>query len=326
MKKIAIFAGVIGIMLSVGLFGCSLSSELEYVTIDINPSVDMVLDKNENVQTVTAMNADGEVLLYNLQLEGKKLEEAVDEIIDEALELGYIDPDTEGTTVNVDGSSEKIRTRLHEHVNTAFMNKGIVASAVNNPNTELLEEAETLGVTPGFLRLVNRALEADDELIKEDALLLSTQELIKIIKNKDAEMKMVQNELKTEFFTEREALFELYRPQIEALEAEIDELETLGESTEAKLAELEALKTEFHDALTALRTAYQADGEAIRAQIQVRKQDRIQAHQQEVESFRSRMTQRRQERRQAIESFQNQFSESDDEEQTTVLTDAEATS
>ncbi|MFA5466664.1 MAG: hypothetical protein WC251_02320 [Candidatus Izemoplasmatales bacterium] len=326
MKKIAIFAGVIGIMLSVGLFGCSLSSELEYVTIDINPSVDMVLDKNENVQTVTAMNADGEVLLYNLQLEGKKLEEAVDEIIDEALELGYIDPDTEGTTVNVDGSSEKIRTRLHEHVNTAFMNKGIVASAVNNPNTELLEEAETLGVTPGFLRLVNRALEADDELIKEDALLLSTQELIKIIKNKDAEMKMVQNELKTEFFTEREALFELYRPQIEALEAEIDELETLGESTEAKLAELEALKTEFHDALTALRSAYQADGEAIRAQIQVRKQDRIQAHQQEVESFRSRMTQRRQERRQAIESFQNQFSESDDEEQTTVLTDAEATS
>ncbi|MDD4184224.1 MAG: hypothetical protein PHI01_02255 [Candidatus Izemoplasmatales bacterium] len=326
MKKIAIFAGVIGIMLSVGLFGCSLSSELEYVTIDINPSVDMVLDKNENVQTVTAMNADGEVLLYNLQLEGKKLEEAVDEIIDEALELGYIDPDTEGTTVNVDGSSEKIRTRLHEHVNTAFMNKGIVASAVNNPNTELLEEAETLGVTPGFLRLVNRALEADDELIKEDALLLSTQELIKIIKNKDAEMKMVQNESKTEFFTEREALFELYRPQIEALEAEIDELETLGESTEAKLAELEALKTEFHDALTALRTAYQADGEAIRAQIQVRKQDRIQAHQQEVESFRSRMTQRRQERRQAIESFQNQFSESDDEEQTTVLTEAEATS
>ncbi|NLZ61627.1 MAG: hypothetical protein GX904_02390 [Acholeplasmataceae bacterium] len=318
MKKIAFFATMLTITLSAGLFGCSLANELAYVSIDINPSIDMVLDHNEKVQTVTPLNADGEILLENLELENMNLEEAVDEIIDEAVELGFIDPDTEGTTVCVDGSTERIRTRVHAHINKAFMNKGVVGSAVMNPNADLLEEAEELGVTPGFLRLVHRALEADDELVKDDALLMSVQELIKIIKDKDSQMKMVQNELKAEFFAEREVLFEEYRPLIQALEAEIEALTAQDEGAEEKIAELEALKSEFHEALAALRASYQVEGEAIKTQIRTQKQERIEAHKQETEAFRSEMNTRRQERKNAIETYQNQYSEQNNDKETST--------
>ncbi len=327
MKKYALIAGLaLAMGFSTVLFGCEISnsSELAYVSLDINPSIDMVLDAKDRVQTVTAMNQDGEVLLEGLALQGLKLEAAVEAIIDEAIDLGYIDPEAEDTTVTCDGSAEKVRNKLHEYVNTAFQNRGIMGSAIAKQNTELLAEAEELGVTVGFLRLVYRALEADDELLKEDALLLTQQELIQIIKDKNAAMKQVMTEMKEQFFAERQELMDYYLPLIIALETEIAELEAeleaYGEPTTeneadiaaleteiaAKVAELEALREELHAAMTALRTEFHNDGEAIREQIRIRKQERIQEHQAEVEAFRNQMRERRQEMQEAIAAFQEQ--------------------
>jgi peptidoglycan hydrolase CwlO-like protein len=133
---------------------------------------------------------------------------------------------------------------------------------------------------------------------------MTQKELITIINDKKDEMKMVASEQKTEFFAERTLLQETYLPLIQALEAEIAEIEAAeGDATE-KIAELEALRTEFHDALSELRLAYQADGEALRQENQLQKQTRRQEHQAEVDAFHNQMEQRRRERQSAIEDYQ----------------------
>ncbi len=305
MKKLLVSTGMaFALFFTLFLAGCDQVTELSYATIEINPGIDMVLDANNNVKSVAALNQDGEMLLLNLSLENKTMEAAVGEIIDEAIDLGFIDPDSDDTTVEISCTSEKVQTRLQEKFNEAFQNRGMFGRAIDKDNTELLAEADELGVTPGFLRLVYRAIEADATLIFEDALLMTQQELIAVIKDNNQEIKMVCAELKTEFFEARQLLLDEYLPQIQALEAQIAEIEAAeGDATDL-IAELEALKVELHDAISALRIEYQADGEAIRTQIQEQHQIMIQEHLNAVEAFRNQIQNRCDMYDKSIEDFQ----------------------
>lgn len=61
-----------------------------YVDIDINPSLEVSIDKNNKVLSAKFINEDGKVLLQDLDLKGKTLEVAIDEIINKARDNGYI--------------------------------------------------------------------------------------------------------------------------------------------------------------------------------------------------------------------------------------------
>jgi DNA repair exonuclease SbcCD ATPase subunit len=210
----------------------------------------------------------------------------------------------EETTVTVHGSSNAVRDRIQNRINSAFLERGIMGKAQGKPDTDLIEEAEALGVEVGFLRLVYRALEADDTLSFEDALLMTQEALIAIIRDNAPNVNMVMNAMKTEFFEDRQALFDVYIPQIQALEAQIALLEEAEEDSTDLRAELDALKQEFHEALAQLRSAYQADKEAQRAMFLLQRQERINTHQNEVAAFRNAMRTRRMQMKSAIEAFQ----------------------
>lgn len=306
MKKIIISISTFLIALSMlMLMGCDQSESLSYASIEINPAVDMVLDRSNRVQTVTAMNQDGEMLLLGLHLENKKVETAIDELIDEAINLGFIDVNGE-TTVTVHGSSNAVRDRIQNRINSAFLERGVMGKAQEKPDTDLIEEAEALGVEVGFLRLVYRAIEADDTLLFEDALLMAQEALIAIIRENAPNLNMVRNAMKTEFFEDRQVLFDLYLPQIQALEAQIALREEAEEDATDLLNELDVLIQEFHEALTQLRSTYQADKEAQRAMFAHQRQERIDAHQSEVAAFRQALRTRRMAMKNAIDAFQKE--------------------
>lgn len=78
---------------------------ISYVSLDINPSVEMVLDKDNKVLSVTADNEDGQVLLYGEEsFKGQTVEEAVDRIAKLSYELGYVSEDNKVVEMTVSGS------------------------------------------------------------------------------------------------------------------------------------------------------------------------------------------------------------------------------
>ena len=44
------------------------------VSLDVNPSIELNVDKNENVLSARGLNADGKTVLGDMQLEGSKLD------------------------------------------------------------------------------------------------------------------------------------------------------------------------------------------------------------------------------------------------------------
>ncbi|KAB2951254.1 anti-sigma factor domain-containing protein [Heliorestis acidaminivorans] len=63
---------------------------VKYVTVDINPSIELGLDRQNRVIELKALNADGEKIVAHRELEGLSVEEAIQEITREALRQGYL--------------------------------------------------------------------------------------------------------------------------------------------------------------------------------------------------------------------------------------------
>lgn len=79
----------------VGFVGCADKNERKsdsFVRLDINPSIELVVDANNKVVSVYGANTDGTVLLYGekANVVGKDFEEALALITDEAVKLGYL--------------------------------------------------------------------------------------------------------------------------------------------------------------------------------------------------------------------------------------------
>jgi hypothetical protein len=346
LKWILSFTVILGAVFILASCAQSVSAQDDtYVTIDINPSVELIVNRREVVVYVNALNEDAEVLLADLELVGLHVDEAMDLIIQTAIELGYIDVDAEETFVSVSAVSkdseigEKIRARVKEEINNAFRSRLMMGRAEDKGFTpEFIAEAESYGVTPGFLFLAKSAVTVSDELLLEDALLLTVQELQAILKDAKQEMRDVAHALRDEFLADRDELYQTYFPQLEALRTEIetketnlvtlnDELlvkqaalaqaldedkaaieaeiavieaniQTETDAIAALFAQLEALRVEFHNAVTALRDEFHEASEALRSQIREMIQNRRSSFEQKVNQF-----------------FQNRHQDDEDEEE-----------
>lgn len=346
LKWILSFTVIVGVVFALASCAAPVNAQDDtYVTIDINPSVELIVNKNEVVIYANALNEDAEVLLANLDLIGMPLDEAMDLIIQTAIELGYIDVDAEETFVSVSAISrdseigEQIKARVKEQINQAFRNRYMMGRAEDKGFTpEFLAEAESYGVTPGFLFLAKEAVQVSDELLLEDALLLTVQELQVILKDAKEAMRDVAHALRDEFLADRDALYAIYFPQLETIRTEIatkeaelvtleDQLlvkqtelagaleenkasieaeivtietniETMNEALLTLTTQLETLRAEFHDAVATLRDAFHEESEALRSQIQEMVQNRRSSFEQKINQF-----------------FQNRGQDDDDEDE-----------
>ncbi|MBQ3571675.1 MAG: hypothetical protein IJA15_02490 [Clostridia bacterium] len=167
LKRVCAFASalvilMVGIMGSIALFGGAKVSDRAVVTIDINPSFELVLDEDMKVEKVTSTNTDGDMLLKSQgfadTLIGLELKEVTLIIANKATEYGFIDYRKDGTNgeynqikVNVSGNTEKLPKDLlsgvNQHLTQSFMQEGIflfvdcVQTTVNDFNT-LLQTAQ----------------------------------------------------------------------------------------------------------------------------------------------------------------------------------------
>ena len=94
---------------------------LTYIGLRINPEIEMVTDETGVVVSANAINNDGEVVLSEVELEGKTAEEAVVEFTETAVDLGYMDVEAGKDTVYVDVNSEN--TEVTEKVEKSLSDK-----------------------------------------------------------------------------------------------------------------------------------------------------------------------------------------------------------
>lgn len=115
-----------------------------FVTLDINPSIELTVDANGIVASVYGANEDGQILLYEEaeKIIGLTYEEAVKYITKLAADLDYLTTETEEirafvTSVDADDIAE-IEEKLSASIKAAAQEKGITVSVTGEESLELI--------------------------------------------------------------------------------------------------------------------------------------------------------------------------------------------
>ncbi|MBQ8907151.1 MAG: hypothetical protein IJY71_01005 [Clostridia bacterium] len=275
---------LLGILLALALLCTSLAScnlpagngegeegALSYVTLKINPEIELVVE-DEVVVAVSAVNEDGELVIAETELVDMTVEEAAEAFTEAATELGYVDPESEEVTVEVEvtgedeAAEEEIVEKISEKVHKFFDDHGIfghIQKRSHEANEELKALAEEWAISLKEASLVARILFLYPEMEAEEVLALTTQEKLELLKDECKKEKKMTVAMREEYKEAVEALKEEYadmhtlREAIEALEESLADVELTEEEKAALEAELEAKKAE----LKTLLDAYKAEAE-----------------------------------------------------------------
>ncbi|MFZ5974261.1 MAG: anti-sigma factor domain-containing protein, partial [Bacillota bacterium] len=132
------------------------------VSLDVNPSMVLQINYFNKVIGVAAMNADAEQIAEKLDIINDDVNTAMDEVVNELSEQGYIDTDTDAAIVVTSTSQDQ--TRAQEMLQTAErkieqkterlrIRAEVLGDCVGQ---QLVTRAREYGVSPGKLMLVEK--------------------------------------------------------------------------------------------------------------------------------------------------------------------------
>lgn len=101
-KKIISLVVVFALLItsSVMLFACGSKKEAKVMNLGINPEIELVLDKNNNVISVNALNDEGNYIVANVKFEGLSVNDAVEKFIQANKDSGFVSNATVSATNN----------------------------------------------------------------------------------------------------------------------------------------------------------------------------------------------------------------------------------
>ena len=240
-------------LLSTGLVSCfggkTDSVGIAYITLRVNPEIELVVNEDMEVISANAINEDGEILISELNLIGKDIDDAAEEFAKKAAELGYIDVEADETVVYVDVSCEneelyeEIIDDVIEKVTDFFDNNGINGKT-NIENIEKYAElVNRWGVTYSNAKIIARVLDLYPEMTEQEVLLLTVSERINLLREY-AQNNPITPDLNDEYKEEVEEVKDSYS-ELFGIDQRLDILKAALESVSLTEEEMEIIKEEY---------------------------------------------------------------------------------
>lgn len=148
-----------------------------YVSVDINPSIELGLNEKALVLEVRGYNSDGDTILQNLaqqkvNLKNVNVEDAIQLITDEAVKEKYLAPDKENNVVITVSGGENAPKKVKQLDQEAkkVLEKYSLAGETSTLEVplDMHDTAKTLGVSPGKYVILMEAVDQGLNLSLDD--------------------------------------------------------------------------------------------------------------------------------------------------------------
>ena len=180
-KTFLMVACLLLVMLGFGLYrNIGTPEAFAYVSLDINPSVELEINKDLKVIDVKPLNNDAKKLLSNVQISNADLYHSINSIVREAVREGFLKPGEKNyvlSTVTVNSSSpDRIDYgNLTRNLKTAVENKGLdVKVIILSTDMALHNEAKDQGLSTGKLAVYKEAVASGKKVtlkqVKENSI------------------------------------------------------------------------------------------------------------------------------------------------------------
>ncbi len=158
------------------------------VSLDVNPSIELTVNKKERVLSCTGLNEEAAVILSDMaggaDLKDTKLDVAVNAIVGALVRNGYLDDISSAILISVEDKDQnrasKLRQELTAAVDTVLQGNSSGASVLSQTvvqNKELENRAKENNISTGKAAMVNRVLAINSTLAFNKLAELSVEEL-----------------------------------------------------------------------------------------------------------------------------------------------------
>ena len=175
-------------LLGGGLFYQQVNAVASVVSLDVNPSIELKVNRSEKVLVCTPLNEDAKAILADMSngadLKGAKLDVAVNAIVGSLVRNGYLDSISSAIMISVEDKdtarAEKLQRELSSTVDGVLQTSEAKAAVLTQTLTQDAgreQQARENNISTGKAALVNHML-ALNSALKFDALAkLSVEEL-----------------------------------------------------------------------------------------------------------------------------------------------------
>lgn len=151
---------------------------IAYINVDINPSLELGINKEGKVVETIGLNDDGKKLLEKVQVSGISVQEAIEKLTAGAIAEKYLEPDKGNNILITVSSDKKLPAQVKElekEVQKVLQEKNIVAQAATVEVPAVIHnKAREANVSAGkyvvFMEAVEEGLEVSLDDLRENSI------------------------------------------------------------------------------------------------------------------------------------------------------------
>ena len=189
-KWTSLIAACLAVMLlgGGGVFYQRANAVASVVSLDVNPSIELKVNRSEKVLSCTPLNEDAKSILADMgngaDLKGAKLDVAVNAIVGSLVRNGYLSSISSAIMISVEDKdtsrAEKLQRELTSAVDGVLQTSAAKASVLTQTLTQDAgreQQARENNISTGKAALVNRVLAINSTLKFDELAALSVEEL-----------------------------------------------------------------------------------------------------------------------------------------------------
>lgn len=191
LKPVMLAASVLILLIGLTLFRqAAVPPAVAYVSLDINPSLEMAVNEELQVVNVDFFNDDGVNLVQKTELEGKNLYEALKILVQKAIEQKYIKPDQKNLMISTIAATAADTTdlnpaKLQQALEGAITSGGFTGEVrVYAVDEKVRTEAQQTGLSPGKFIIYEQLKETGAKVTVDEVKENSIRKLVDIYRIK----------------------------------------------------------------------------------------------------------------------------------------------
>ena len=191
--KLASIAAVLILIFGLGYGVYSYNAPYAYISLDINPSIEISVNVFDRIISLKGVNNDGKILADLHNYRNMKVDEGIKNVIHSAVQQGYIKAEIDNMVFMTLSSKDANKTNELDRTIGISASEEIQSSGVEvklyieDNSIQNHKDAEKLGISPGKLVLIKKLKENEPQIDLQNYIDISVKEIIKSITENEKE-------------------------------------------------------------------------------------------------------------------------------------------
>lgn len=155
------------------------------INFDVNPSIQITVNRNEKILSATPLNEDAEIILDNMDLKNVDLDVAVNALIGSMLKNGYLSDIANSILISVENNDAEKAAKLQQRLSVAIndllsayaIDGSIISQNYTDKNKSIEALAEEYRISYSKAELIYKLVSIDPALAFADIAKLSVNDI-----------------------------------------------------------------------------------------------------------------------------------------------------